>query len=173
MALVSIVDTDRQWFKSKQGVALSETPRAVSFCAHAIHHDAIFHIPDALEDERFVDNPLVSGPPHLRFYAGAPLRISSGEKVGTLCILDDKPRVFSEDDLSVLRDLADTVETEIEKTLFNDAHKILQSQDKYLKTLLEIIFDGVIVIDLKGNIRSVNTAVERLFGYTVILPKNN
>ncbi len=116
IALVSLVDTERQWFKSRQGLDAPETSRDISFCGHAILSETIFHIPNALNDPRFADNPLVTGDLHLRFYAGAPLHSPEGERVGTLCIIDRVPRQFAASELSVLRDLADGVEAELERT---------------------------------------------------------
>ena len=112
VALVSLVDESRQWFKSCAGMELSETPRDISFCGHAILGDGAFVIPDALQDERFCDNPMVAGPPHVRFYAGCPLRGPGGRKLGTLCIIDSKPRAFSDEDVEMLVDLALMVERE-------------------------------------------------------------
>ncbi len=113
MALVSLVDEDRQWFKSSQGLDASETPRDVSFCGHAILGDDIFLIPDATKDERFQDNPLVTNEPNVRFYAGCPLEVASGSKLGTLCLIDREPRVFTKDDYDLLRDLARMAEQEL------------------------------------------------------------
>lgn len=113
MALVSLVDEDRQWFKSCQGLDASETPRDISFCGHAILGDDIFLIPDAALDERFHDNPLVTGEPHIRFYAGCPLRVPNGSKLGTLCIIDREPRELDEDDQALLRDLTRMAEQEL------------------------------------------------------------
>lgn len=113
ISLVSIVDSDRQWFKSKQGLEAEQTPRDISFCGHAILGDEIFMVPNALEDERFADNPLVTNDPNIRFYAGCPLKVFNGSKLGTLCIIDREPREFNEEDLSVLKDLAVMAEQEI------------------------------------------------------------
>lgn len=113
ISLVSLVDDNRQWFKSRQGLDATETPRDISFCGHAILDDDIFIVPDATKDNRFVDNPLVTDNPNIRFYAGVPLRVSNGSKIGTLCIIDEKPREFSEEDLELLRDLAEMVQQEI------------------------------------------------------------
>ena len=113
IALVSIVDQNRQWFKSCIGLDVSETPRDISFCGHTILGDNTFYIEDATKDERFADNPLVAGPPHIRFYAGHPLRAPSGEKMGTLCIIDSKPKKLSNDDLLALEDLAAIVDQEL------------------------------------------------------------
>ncbi len=113
IALVSLVDENRQWFKSCVGLDVSETGRDVSFCGHAILGNEIFVIEDTLQDERFSDNPLVTGPPNIRFYAGAPLRYLNGNKLGTLCIIDKQPRTLSDDDLVALRDLAEMAEGEL------------------------------------------------------------
>ena len=113
ISLVSLVDTDRQWFKSKQGLDASETPRNISFCGHAILGDDIFDIPNALNDKRFHDNPLVTEAPHIRFYAGCPVRSASGYKLGTICLIDDQPRELTDEDRLLLKDLALMVEQEI------------------------------------------------------------
>ena len=113
IALVSLVDSDRQWFKSCQGMAATETPRDVSFCAHAILSDQILMIPDAGSDERFHDNPLVTGEPRIRFYSGCPLKVGNGSNVGTLCLLDTRPRVLDAEERGLLLDLASMAEREI------------------------------------------------------------
>ena len=117
IALISLVDGQRQWFKSGAGLDVSgsarETPRDVSFCGHAILGDDVFIIPDASEDQRFLDNPLVVQAPHVRFYAGCPLEVN-GHKLGTLCLIDREPRDFDADDMQALRDLTGMVEREIE-----------------------------------------------------------
>jgi len=113
IALVSFVDENRQWFKSCAGLDASETPRDISFCGHAILGNEVFIIPDATKDERFADNPLVLNEPNVRFYAGCPLRYLNGSRLGTLCIIDRKPRSLSEEDLQTLKDLASMVEREL------------------------------------------------------------
>lgn len=113
MALVSLVDEKRQWFKSAQGLEARETPRAVSFCAHAIAGSELLVVEDAQRDARFADNPLVTGEPWIRFYAGCPISTSSGSQVGTLCLLDKEPRRFSDSDRTTLRALAGLVESEL------------------------------------------------------------
>ncbi len=113
IALVSLVDNERQWFKSAQGLAVSETPRDISFCGHAILGDEILVIPDAAKDQRFADNPLVDDSPDIRFYAGCPLKAADGSKLGTLCIIDQQPRSMETDDLELLQDLAAMVEREL------------------------------------------------------------
>lgn len=112
IALVSLVDENRQWFKSCAGLEVRETPRAFSFCGHAILGESPFVIPDALQDPRFADNPLVTGKPHIRFYAGCPLRGPDRHKLGTLCIIDPHPRTFGNEDIALLVDLASLVERE-------------------------------------------------------------
>ncbi|UHM89234.1 GGDEF domain-containing protein [Rahnella victoriana] len=113
IALVSLVDVNRQWFKSCQGLAATETSRDVSFCAHAILQDDILLVPNTLSDERFYDNPLVTGDPGIRFYAGCPLIVPNGSSLGTLCLIDIKPRDMGDDERQLLRDLAKMAEQEI------------------------------------------------------------
>jgi len=113
IALVSLVDRDRQWFKSRHGYGVAETSRETAFCAHTILDGVVLQIPDALHDARFADNPVVAGPPRIRFYAGAPLAAPDGSRVGSLCLIDDRPRQLDERQLVLLRDLADLVEAEL------------------------------------------------------------
>lgn len=114
IALVSLVDENRQWFKSCCGLPVLETPRDISFCGHAILGEELFVVEDAAQDPRFSDNPLVTGEPHIRFYAGHPLEVGNGLKLGTLCIIDSKPRGFSPRDQALLADLASMVESELQ-----------------------------------------------------------
>jgi GAF domain-containing protein len=117
ISLVTLIDADRQWFKSCQGVELDfrETPRDISFCGHAILKKQAFIIPNAARDKRFADNPLVTGPWHVRFYAGIPIATLAGHRVGTLCVIDTEPREPSEEDLDGLVDLASWAEAEIQR----------------------------------------------------------
>ena len=112
IALVSLVDENRQWFKSCIGLDVSETSRDISFCGHAILGNGVFVIPNALEDPRFADNPLVLSEPNIRFYAGCPLSLN-GHKLGTLCIIDQRPRRLEKEDIEALKDLASMVEREL------------------------------------------------------------
>ncbi|HKY75761.1 MAG TPA: GAF domain-containing sensor histidine kinase [Acidimicrobiia bacterium] len=113
IALVTLVDANRQWFKSCFGLPVRETDRGVSFCAHAILGSDVFVIPDARADDRFADNPLVTAEPHIRFYAGHPLRAADGTAVGTLCVIDRRPRTVTADQLDRLGDLARWAEQEL------------------------------------------------------------
>jgi diguanylate cyclase (GGDEF)-like protein len=113
IALVSLVDENRQWFKSCFGLSARETPRNVSFCGHAILNSKTFVIPNTLKDERFADNPLVTGEPKIRFYAGTPIKTAEGHLIGTLCIIDEVARDFVKEDIEMLEDLARMVEKEI------------------------------------------------------------
>ena len=114
VALVSLVDADRQWFKSHVGIAARETPRDMSLCAHAILGDDLLQVPDALADVRFADNPLVVGGPRMRFYAGLPLVLRSGARVGTLCVADTRPRKLDDVEIGHLRRVAQLVLEELE-----------------------------------------------------------
>lgn len=106
IALVSLVDAERQWFKAHYGLAVRESPRDASFCSHAIADGAFLEVPDATADTRFADNPLVLGDPQIRFYAGATLLDPQGYALGTLCVIDRQPRVLSDTERAVLQDLA-------------------------------------------------------------------
>lgn len=115
ISLICLVDVDRQWFKSRQGLSATETERNISFCGHAIQTDELFIIESADTDPRFHDNPLVTGPPYIRFYAACPLRAPNGQRVGTLCLIDDKPRKFPAKDAQLLKELGLLVEQELAK----------------------------------------------------------
>ena len=114
IALITLVDENRQWFKSKVGVSVQETGRDISLCAHAILQDDLFIIPDTTLDARFKDNPLVTVSPKIRFYAGAPLISPNGHALGTLCVLDKVPRELTEDQKQALRILSRHVMTQLE-----------------------------------------------------------
>lgn len=166
IALVSLVDAGRQWFKSRQGLDATETPRDISFCGHAILSDDILHIPNALDDPRFSGNPLVTGAPHIRFYAGAPLHAAGGERIGTLCIIDNRPRVLSADDLAMLRELADCVEGELEHVELRASRIQNHSMGSRLSAVINTVVDGIITIDAHGIVETMNPAAERIFGYS-------
>ncbi|MDZ7600011.1 MAG: diguanylate cyclase [Hoeflea sp.] len=120
LSVVSLIDDDRQWFKASTGVEASDMPRELSFCAHAICQNEVFVIEDATQDERFSSNPFVTGEPGLRFYAGAPLSVREGLNLGTLCVLDTRPRTISDEQKQLLADLAATVVDTLECRLIID-----------------------------------------------------
>lgn len=143
ISLFTLVDEKKQWFKSRQGIALKETPRDVSFCAHAIFNDDVLYVPDATLDPRFADNPLVSGPPAIRLYAGVPLHSPLGYPLGTLCIIDDSPRELNALQLTLLQDLAALAEAEIAARFSQLAQhrkqQELQAAENTIKRLQSII----------------------------------
>jgi GAF domain-containing protein len=116
MVFVTLVDSDRQWFKSTCGLSgVDSTPCDVGFCAHAILESEALAIPNAAENQRFADNPLVTGDFHLRFYAGVPIRGLKGKTIGALCLVDNKPHKFSAKQLSRLQKFTALVEAEIQR----------------------------------------------------------
>jgi diguanylate cyclase (GGDEF)-like protein/PAS domain S-box-containing protein len=166
IALVSLVDEDRQWFKARVGLDATETPREYAFCAHAIADDnpGPFVVPDATLDARFADNPLVTGAPHIRFYAGEVVRNPHGQPMGTLCTIDQVPRELSDEQAHILRDLADLVEHELAKTEREDAIVELERSERSKATLIDALSDGLVVQDADGRIVEWNGAASRLLG---------
>jgi anti-sigma regulatory factor (Ser/Thr protein kinase) len=114
VALISLVDSDRQWFKARTGTTIQETERGVAFCAHAIRHHGVFEVEDAATDERFKDNPFVIGEPRIRFYTGAPLVTPEGHAIGTICVIDRHPRKLAPDQIEALEALQRQVVAQLE-----------------------------------------------------------
>ncbi len=164
IALVSLVDRDRQWFKSRSGLAATETPRNISFCGHAIHRDYPFIVNNALEDERFADNPLVTGDLQLRFYAGHPLKSRHGRRLGTLCLIDRQPREFSASDLVWLADLAAWAERELNLRELEEANEVAERSSRRLQVVLDSTTDTIIAVDKLLTIHTFNRAAEQMFG---------
>src|SRR3954468_8740747 len=130
MALITLVDTDRQWFKSRVGISVTETSRSIAFCAHAIEQTDVLIIADALGDERFRDNPMGAGEPRIRFYAGAPLITPDGHALGTLCVIDQVPRTLRLEQQQALRVLARHVMTQLElRRHAKELHEVHQAKD--------------------------------------------
>jgi len=134
IALISLVDEDRQWFKSKVGTTLTETARDISFCTHAIKQSGLFVVPDAAEDERFRRNPLVTSDPKIRFYAGAPLVTPDGYALGTLCIIDKVPRQLTAHQEQALIILARHVVSQLELRRRSRDLAAMTQENEALKT---------------------------------------
>jgi PAS domain S-box-containing protein len=177
IALISLVDSDRQWFKSHCGIDADQTPRSIALCDHAIRSPDVMIVPDARLDQRFADNPLVTGDMGLRFYAGAPLIDADGMALGTLCIIDRVPRTIDADEIAILRDFAAQVvhELVVRSTLGELYTKVDQTRqaDRRLAevrlqydSLLNATGSGTVTFDSDGRIMSWNIAAERIFGYS-------
>ncbi|WP_339485592.1 putative bifunctional diguanylate cyclase/phosphodiesterase [Pseudomonas sp. EL_65y_Pfl2_R95] len=163
IVLVSLVHRDRQFFKARVGLEIAETCRAVSFCTHAIMGTDVFFVADATQDERFKTNTLVSGYPNIRSYAGAPLFTASGHALGTLCLVDDKPRsLFSARDRRVLQDLAKMVVERMELRRIERGN--LESRRRFTD-ITSTSPDAIICASSKNTITAWNTAAEAMFGY--------
>lgn len=148
---VSLVDEKRQWFKSRIGLQVTETPRDISFCGHAILNSGVCYVPNAPVDPRFEGNPLVTGEPNIRFYAGCPLRSPDGSALGTLCIIAPEPRTLSDAQMSLLRDLAKCVEQELWQARLEEALKRIQHLERHFDSsseLLAVIDDDARLLDL-------------------------
>lgn len=160
IALVSLVDAGRQWFKSRQGLAAAETSREISFCGHAILARECFVVEDALRDPRFADNPLVTGPPFIRFYAGMPMRGPGNALMGTLCLIDSEPRDFSASDRDSLSDMAGWAERELNQMALQEA----LSQVAEGEIFFRLSPDMACVTGPDGALRKVNPAMAQALG---------
>ncbi|MDH3503974.1 MAG: PAS domain S-box protein [Nitrospirota bacterium] len=163
IALISLIDAHRQWFKSKIGITATQTPRDIAFCAHAILETGVFEIPDALQDPRFVDNPLVTTDPHIRFYAGAPLQTADGQAIGTLCVIDQIPRSLTQEQRQALGALSRQVisQLELRQQLFR-----VNQRKSYFQSIVEAVPSGMVMIDTQGTIVLANQLVAQQFGYS-------
>ena len=161
ISLVSLVDVDRQWFKSRHGLEATETPRDVAFCAHAILSDDTLVVEDAFEDDRFADNPLVTAAPSVRFYAGAPLVTASGHRLGTLCAIDSKPKRLADREARFLREMAAIAVDEMELSAASQAleeHAMaLQDRNRSLDAFVHTLSH-----DLAGPIRRIKSFCDLL-----------
>ena len=148
ISLITLIDEDRQWFKSRLGIDTKETPRELAFCAHAILQDDVFEISNTLEDSRFADNPLVTQDPSIRFYAGAPLITKKGLPIGTLCVADKEAKQLTDEQKRILQLLANQVMGQLELRL---NYKKLKRVDKEREKIFSVIghdlrspFNGII-----------------------------
>ena len=174
IALFSLVDENRQWFKSRVGMEVPETPREYAFCAHALLLDQPLVVADASSDARFSDNPLVTGDPNIRFYAGVPIRTSGGLAIGTLCALDERVRVLTADELCILIDLADIVQKEVQhrerlavagrQMLRSEA--VLSASEARFRSIFDLASIGIALVSPTGGWLSANGALGRMLGYT-------
>ncbi|MGE4123821.1 MAG: ATP-binding protein [Pusillimonas sp.] len=169
IALVSLVDSNRQWFKSSYGLCASETSRDVSFCAYVISEGNLLVIDDASQDKRFAQNPLVTGEPHIRFYAGAPLRSGTGFILGTLCLIDTQPRQFSAAQREHLELLARQVEQLLQmhhqtRTLEDEIGRANVVSARY-EAIIKGAAAGIVRINGRGRIIEVNRFVCTMLGY--------
>lgn len=165
IALVSLVDEKRQWFKANAGLeGTTETHRDLAFCAHAILDDGLFEVEDASKDNRFKHNPLVTSDPNIRFYAGMPLKLEDGSNIGTLCVIDRKPKQLNSDQKQVLSGLAAIVAETL--LLRERAIHEIQSKSTKLAAIVETSEDAIFSKTLDGIITSWNAAAEAMFGYS-------
>ncbi|MES1986826.1 MAG: PAS domain S-box protein, partial [Pseudomonadota bacterium] len=169
IALISLIDEHRQWFKSRVGLDATETPRDISFCGHAIHQNVLFEVTNALNDSRFADNPLVTGAPNIRFYAGMPIITGDGLALGTLCVIDCKPHELTLRQRDMLVVLARQVMRLLEAKVASK-HLLWLSDEVnkravFKKALLASAADSIISTTPDGVILTFNQAAERLLGY--------
>lgn len=168
ISLISLVDDRRQWFKARYGLDASETPKELAFCAHAIHGNDVFEIPNAIEDNRFWDNPLVTNDPKIRFYAGKPIASADGFKFGTLCVIDRYPRQLTEPQRHILTVLARQVERQLELRLrvreYQESLKLINAQKNTLAQLNRQKDQTLSVLchDLRNPLAGLQTTLELL-----------
>ncbi|WP_348645282.1 PAS domain S-box protein [Methylobacterium sp. BTF04] len=164
VSLISLIDGDRQWFKAETGFGRRETPLTSSICAHAVRQNDVFVIPDTTRDPRTADNPLVTGAPHVRFYAGMPLLTPEGVALGTLCVLDTRPRDFTPEQAFVLRTLGRQVMTQLD---LRRALRERRASDLRNAAILESAIDyGIVAMDLQGRVTTWNVGAYRILGWS-------
>ncbi len=152
ITLITLIDRNRQWFKAKVGLDVAETSRSVSFCGHAILHEGIFEIQDAIKDERFSDNPLVIGYPNIRFYAGMPIVSPAGYKLGTLCVIDTKARHLSKEESFALSVLSKMIIKLFELRISNrELKKSIENQQKIITIMAH---------DIRGPLNTIKATFE-------------
>jgi diguanylate cyclase len=172
ISLISLVDTERQWFKANIGLpGVHETPRDVAFCAHAILDDDLFVVPDATQDARFADNPLVASRPDIRFYAGAPVKLNDGQRVGTLCVIDRQPRHLDDTQRAILKHLALAAAQALEGRRamreFRAATMARLESDAKLRDLSEAVPVGVFYTDALGACTYTNPRWQEIYGLSL------
>ncbi len=172
IAIITLVDEKRQWFKAKKGWSFKETNRNISFCAHTIHTDDIMMVPDTLKDDRFFDNPLVIEEPAIRFYAGMPLITSDGYKLGSLAVIDKKPGKLSEEQISALRMLSRQVVNLLNSRLnLLQLDNLVKEKTAQIKEVFERVSDAFVALDKNWRYTYVNEKAEQIFnrpqGYLV------
>jgi PAS domain-containing protein len=167
IALVSLIDAERQWFKARIGLGASETPREMAFCAHAILEPSKpLVVPDATADPRFADNALVTGPPDIRSYAGVPLVTHDGFPLGTLCVIDRQPRQFSSENLETLSTLAQSVVTNLElRRALRHMRELAIAVDKRLVEVIDASPSAIVMVRCDGRIKAINRLARQDFGY--------
>lgn len=168
MALITLVEEERQWFKSKVGIEGSETSRRDSFCSHTIIQNEVMVVPDSLKDERFADNPLVTAAPHVRFYAGAPLKTAAGHNLGALCVVDNQPRNITTKQMEALQSLARQVVNQMELRRSLRQLKESENELKHSKTMAEDAYrvKGEFLANMSHEIR---TPMNGIIGLTELL----
>jgi PAS domain S-box-containing protein len=164
MAMISLVDDHRQWFKSKLGTTLQESPREHAFCNHTILQQDLLEVPNTQADERFRDNPMVTGYPEIRFYAGTPLTTPDGHNLGSLCVIDQVPRQLTTEQREALTRLGRQVMAQLE---LRRSLRLLESQSAFQKAILEGANYSIISTDAAGTILTFNAGAEKLLGYQV------
>lgn len=167
ISLISLVDADRQWFKANVGLdGVTQTPRELAFCAHAIASDEILEVPDARHDPRFADNALVTASPDIRFYAGVPLKLQGGSRVGTICVIDRQPRQLDAQQREVLGLLARAASMALEGRRALRHERREREAEARAAAVLAHSADAVITLGPDGLVTSWNAAAERLFGHS-------